>query len=93
MDIRRVQPAAMPNAQTPRGIIESNLAAIRSGGKASDYEARKIAEGQQIITPQRDISKSARLARDPDGKKRRRKNGKDDKLGEDSRGTSFDQTA
>lgn len=93
MDIRRVQPALIPNAQTPRGIIESNLAAIRSGVKASDYEARKIAEGQEIITPQRDIDKSTRLARDTDRKKRRRKKGKGEVPDEDSRGTAFDQTA
>ena len=88
-----MQPALLPNAQTPRGIIESNLAAIRTGTKGSDYEARKIAEGQQIITPQRDVSKSARLARDADGKKRRRKGGKDTKQGEDSRGSAFDEKA
>lgn len=93
MDIRRMQPALLPNAQTPRGIIESNLAAIRTGIKGSDYEARKIAEGQQIITPQRDVSKSSRLARDSDGKKRRRKGEKDAKPGEESRGISFDEKA
>jgi hypothetical protein len=93
MDIRRMQPAPLPNAQTPRGIIESNLAAIRTGVKASDYEARKIAEGQQIVTSQRDVSKSARLARDPDAKKRRRKGSKNANPGEDSRGSAFDEKA
>lgn len=88
-----MQPSPVPNAQTPRGIIESNLAAIRTGMKASDYEARKISQGQQIVTPQRDVDKSSRLARDPDAKKRRRKSGKDETPGEDSRGASFDQTA
>ncbi len=88
-----MQPTPLPNAQTPRGIIESNLAAIRSGAKASDYEAQKIAEGQQIVTPQRDVSQSARLARDTDKKKRRRKGEKNTNPGEDSRGSAFDEKA
>jgi len=93
MDIRRIHPAPLPNAQTPRGIIESNLAAIRTGTKSSDYEARKIAEGQQIVTSQRDVAKTARLTRDPDAKKRRRKGAKNANPGEDSRGGAFDEKA